>query len=176
MMKIAVALGIPFFAVLACAAPTGPAGADPVDAQQIVASVRDTIWPAVNAYNGAPTQSSPGSAQFRAVVDPGLRSDIDAYGALQTAAQTLGQQGRFDPQTRVTHSHDGMTLARTDVQSADGDVATVGACYTYTDRQEVNVGNSQQSPAAAQATMTLFKVDGNWYLRAIADDHVVPAC
>lgn len=175
-MKFAVAVGIPLFAVLACGAPTGPAGADPVDTPQIVGSVRDTIWPALNAYNGAPTQNSPGSAQFRAVVDPGLRSDVQAYGALQTAAQALGQQAQFDQQTRITHSHDGMALARADVQSSDGNVATVNACYTYTDRQEVNIGNSQQSPAASQATMTLANVDGTWYLRAITDDHVVPGC
>lgn len=177
-MKVALALGIPLFAALACGAPSGPAGADPLDGQQVAGTVRDTIWPAVTAYNGAPTQNSPGSVQFRAVVDPGLRSgaEPEAYSALLSAAQALGQQGQFDPQTRVTHSHDGMALARTDVQSVDGDVATLAACYTYTDRQEVHIGNASLAPASSETTMTLVKVDGTWYLRAIAGDHVVSGC
>lgn len=168
-------MAIPLFTLLACSTPGHPAKADPPAAdQQIAARVTDAIWPAISAYNGAPTQASAGSTALLAVMDLALAGD--AFTALRSAAAKLGRQGEYDPATRLTHSNDGMALARTDVTAAGGVTATVNVCYTYTDWSYVTIKDRQQSPGASQATLDLVRVNDAWYLHAISGDHVVPGC
>jgi hypothetical protein len=175
-MKTALAVTIPLLALLACSAAPGvsakaePAGVD----KQITARVTDGIWPAVNAYNGAPTQTSAGSAALIAVIDPTLQGD--AFGALRSAAAKLGRQGDFDPATRLSYGNDGMTAARTDVTAAGEATATVNVCYTYTQWSYVNFADRTSSPAAGQVNMDLVNVNNVWFLHAITGDHAVPGC
>jgi len=178
-MKVALALTIPFVTVLACSSPGEPAKAGPtVDNQQIVNRLTNDIWPAVSAYNLQPTQVSSGAKQFQAIMDPGLRSaDAGAaYDALREAAKKLGRQAEYDPQTKTTHSNDGLTIAHADVQSVQNDTATLNVCYTYTHSWYVNISDTQHAPGASEATVELVDVNDTWYLHGITDDHVVPGC
>ena len=134
-MRLGLALIIPFVTVLACSSPGEPAKAEPiVNNQQIIARLTNDIWPAVSAYNLQPTQASPGAKQFHAIIDPNLQSASagDAYDALRSAVQKLGQQDEYDPQDQTTHSNDGMAIAHADVQSVQDNTATLNVCYTYT--------------------------------------------
>ena len=175
-MKIILAVTIPILALLACSTTGGnpakaePSGADP----QITARVTQAIWPAINAYNGAPTQTSAGSTALNAVIEPGLGGD--AYGALRTAAAALGRQGDFDPATRLSYGNDGMTAARTDVTAAGPATATVNVCSTYTQWSYVNFADRTFTPAAGQVSLDLVNLNNTWYLHAITGDLVVPGC
>jgi hypothetical protein len=175
-MRTALAVAIPLLALLACSTTPGhPAKADPSPAdQQIAARVSEAIWPAISAYNGAPTQTSPGSTALQAVLDPALTGD--AFTALRSAAATLGRQGAYDQATRLSYFNDGLTTARTDVAAAGDATATVNVCYTYTQWSYVNFADRQSAPAAGQVTLDLVSVNNTWYLHAIAGDHVVPGC
>jgi hypothetical protein len=179
-MKLALALAIPLVSVLACSSPDQPAKAEPTvtDNQHIITRITTDIWPAVSAYNLQPTQVSQGAKQFRAILDPSLLSPGagDAYDALRDAVQKLGQQQQYDPQTRTTHSNNGLTVANADVQSEHDNTATVNVCYTYDHSWYVDVADTHHAPGASEATVALVNVNNTWYLRGITDDHVVPAC
>lgn len=178
--RSAIAAAVPLLGLLACGtAPGKPAGAEPAAAdQQITARVTADIWPAVNAYNGAPTQNSPGTTALLAVIDPALRADGAgaAYGALRSAAAALGRQGDYDPATRLSYGNDGMIAARTEVTAADDSAATATVCYTYTQWSYVNFADRTFSPAAGQVTLDLVSVNGIWYLHAITGDRAVAGC
>lgn len=178
-MRLALALTIPFVAVLACSSPGEPAKAEPtVNDQQIINRLTNDIWPAVSAYNLQPTQVSLGAEQFRAIVDPNLRSTDgrDAYNTLRDGVQKLGQQGEYDAQTQTNHSNDGMTVAHADVQLAQGNSATLSVCYTYTHSWFVYIQDTQHAPGASEATVELVNVNDTWYLHSITKDHVVSSC
>lgn len=178
-MKLALALAIPLVSVLACSSPGEPAKAEPtVNNQQIITRLTTDIWPAVSAYNLQPTQASAGAKQFHAIIDPALQSADagDAYDALRDAVQKLGQQGQYDPATQTTHSNEGLTVAHADVQSVQGNSATVDVCYTYTHSWYVNIANTQHAPGSSETTAQLVEVNGTWYLHAITNDHVVAGC
>ncbi|ULP45912.1 hypothetical protein [Mycolicibacter virginiensis] len=146
--------------------------------QQIINRLTNDIWPAVSLYNLQPSQSSPGAEQFRAVIDPNLRSGDTgaAYTDLRSAARQLGRQGEYDPQARTTHGNDGMTVAHAQVQSAHDHAAVLNVCYTYTHWWYENIADTQRAPGASEATLGLVNVDNTWYLHSISDDHVVPGC
>ena len=174
-MRYALALAIPLFTLLACSMPGHPAKADPpATDQQIAARVTHAIWPAISAYNGAPTQTSAGSTALQAVMDPALTGD--AFNALRSAAAKLGRQGEYDPATHLSYFNDGMAAARTDITSVHDNTATVNVCYTYTEWSYVNLDDRQQSPGSAQATLDLVRVDDAWYLHTITNDHAVGGC
>lgn len=172
-MKSALALAVPFVAVLAC----GPTRATPPPApnQQIVNRLTDDIWPAVSLYNLQPSQSSLGAEQFNAVIDPHLRSGEPgaAYTDLRTAARQLGRQGEHDPQARTTHGNDGMTVAHAEVQSVHNATATLNVCYTYTHSWYEDIADTQRAPGASETTVRLVNVDNTWYLQSITNDHLV---
>lgn len=178
-MKLALALAIPLVSVLACSSPGEPAKAEPtVNNQQIITRLTDDIWPAVSAYNLQPTQASAGAKQFHAIIDPALQTADagDAFDALRTAVQKLGQQGQYDSATQTTHSNEGLTVAHADVQSVQNNTATVDVCYTYNHSWYVNIQNSQHAPGASEATAQLINTNGTWYLHSITNDHVIPSC
>lgn len=178
-MRLALALAIPFVAVLACSSPSEPAKADPrVNEQQIINRLINDIWPAVSLYNLQPSQSSPGAEQFNGVIDPNLRSGeaSAAYTALRGEARLLGQQGEYDPQDGTTHGNDGMTVAHAEVQSVHNDTASLNVCYTYTHWWYENIADTQRAPGASEATVGLVNIDNTWYLHSITNDHVVPGC
>jgi hypothetical protein len=176
MMKTASAVTVPLLVLLACSATPGhPAIANPPAAdQQVAARVSEAIWPAISAYNGAPTQTSAGSTALQAVLDPALTGD--AYTALRSAAATLGRQGDYNPATRLSFFNDGLTAARTDVTAAGDTTATVDVCYTYTQWSYVTFADRQSAPAAGQVTLDLASVNNVFYLHAISRDHAVPGC
>ncbi|WP_046317082.1 hypothetical protein [Mycobacterium sp. UM_Kg1] len=132
----------------------------------------------MSLYNLQPSQSSPGAEQFRAVIDPSLRSGDTgaAYTDLRSAARQLGRQGEHDPQTRTTLGNDGMSVADAEVQSVHNDVATLNVCYTYTHWWYENIVDTQRAPGASEATVGLVNVDNTWYLHSITNDHVVRGC
>jgi hypothetical protein len=176
-MKLALALAIPLATVLACSTSTNESAkaAPTVNDQQIINRLTHDIWPAVSKFNGQPTQESAGAEQFHAIVDPNMRA-TGSYMELRESIKGLGQQGQYDPQTQTTHSNDGLTVARADVQSVQGDAATLDVCYTYTHNWYIDIRNTQHAPGASDATVQLVNVDNTWYLRSITNDHVVPGC
>lgn len=178
-MKYAGALASPLGILLAVVSLSAAATAEPThDQQQIITRLTTDIWPAVSAYNLQPTQASIGAKQFHAVVDPALQSADagDAFDALRSAVQKLGQQAQYDPATQTTNSNDGLTVAHADVESVQGNTATVNVCYTYTRSWYVNIASTQHAPDASEATAQLINTNGTWYLHGITNDHVVPGC
>ncbi|GAB7070404.1 hypothetical protein H7J06_24525 [Mycobacterium hodleri] len=67
-------------------------------------------------------------------------------------------------------------VANADVQSEHDNTATVNVCYTYDHSWYVDIADTHHAPGASEATVALVNVDNTWYLRAVTDDHVVPAC
>ncbi|ULP48035.1 hypothetical protein [Mycolicibacter virginiensis] len=143
--------------------------------QQITDRFTTVIWPAIAAYNENRNQGAPPSQQYHAVVDP-TDSSATAYGPLRDAVWGLGRAGEYESATQTTHGNDGLTLGHVDVQSVQGDTATLNVCYTYTHWWYVNIADTQRATAASEATVGLVNVDHTWYLHSITDDHVVPGC
>lgn len=178
-MKLALALVIPFITVLACSSHGEPAKAEPtVNNEQIINRLTRDIWPAVSAYNGAPTQASAGAKQFHTIIDPSLKSaDAEsAYNALRDTAQKLGRQGEYDAQDQTSHSNDGLVLSHADVQSVQDNIATLKVCYTYNHTWYHEIQDTQHEPGASEATVQLVNVNNAWYLHSITNDHVVAGC
>ena len=167
---------LPITVLLACSAPGEPAKAEPaVNNQQIVDRYINVIWPATAAFNANHSQGGPGSQQYHAVVDP-TNDSAAAYGPLREAVQKLGRQGEYDPQTHTSHGNDGLTLGHVDVQSVQGNTATLDVCYTYTHVWWFPAQPNQQQPGASAMTVQLVNVNNNWYLHSITNDHVMPGC
>jgi hypothetical protein len=68
-----------------------------VNQQQIIDRYTHDIWPALSAYNADRAQGGPAAKRFFAVMEPKLVGD--QFNSLRTAAESLGRQGEYDPQT-----------------------------------------------------------------------------
>lgn len=141
----------------------------------VIPRFTNDVWPAINVYNGAPGQNSPGDRQFIKIEAKGMGQD--AYRRLEDAVRKLGVVQEGDQvQPHVMRDGQGLHLADVALSALNSPQAILQVCYTYTADTRYSISDAPDlKPFASEATVELRKTD-NWYLYAISNDHVVPGC
>ncbi|OHU30937.1 hypothetical protein BKG76_04325 [Mycobacteroides franklinii] len=145
------------------------------DTLGVIPRFTNDIWPAINVYNGAPGQNSPGDRQFIKIKAKDIGQD--ASRRLEEAARKLGvvqEGGQVQP--HIMRDGQGLRLADVALSALNSPSAVLQVCYTYTaDTRRTIKDPPDLKPFSSEATVELRKTD-NWYLYAITNDHVVQGC
>jgi hypothetical protein len=145
----------------------------------LIARFTTVIWPTILTYRfygqGDPqTPPNPNSDRdkFNSVVDVNSQTGWDVKLGAEKIGEVLNAQGISAGET------DQLALATATISSPSATDAHVIVCYTYsfTARSEWPHTNDHAVPGASEVTFALHKGNGDWLVRGIVNDHVVPSC
>jgi hypothetical protein len=145
----------------------------------LIARFTQVIWPTILTYRffgqgdpQTPPTADSGLYKFKSVVDVTNPTWWDVKLGAEKIGQVLNAQGALAGET------DQLALATATISSLSATDAHVIACYTYgfTARSEWPHANDHAVPGASEVTFSLHKGNGDWLVRGIFNDHVVPSC
>jgi hypothetical protein len=145
----------------------------------LIARFTQVIWPTILTYRfygqgdpQTPSKANSGRDKFNAVVDVNSQTAWDVKVGAEKIGEVLNAQGISAGET------DQLALATATISSLSAADARVIACYTYsfTARSEWPHTNDRAVPGASEVTFSLHKGNGDWLVRGIINDHVVPSC